>query len=112
MKIIITESQYKKLETKQWLLRRYNLLMSEYKEAIEELDPCKFDTFDKYEKRVIVYIMDGLHHEYYLNDNFDYDGIILYIYCILALYLLTFLILFFTFYILNIIIYLYTISYI
>ena len=74
MKIIITESQYKKLETKQWLLRRYNLLMSEYKEAIEELDPCKFDTFDKYEKRVIVYIMDGLHHEYYLNDNFDYDG--------------------------------------
>ena len=75
MKYIITESQYKKLETRQWLLRRYNLLMSEYKEAIEELDPCKFDTFDKYEKRVIVYIMDGLHHEYYLNDNFDYDGI-------------------------------------
>ena len=74
MKIIITESQYKKLETRQWLLRRYNLLMSEYKEAIEELDPCKFDTFDTYEKRVIVYIMDGLHHEYYLNDNFDYDG--------------------------------------
>ena len=75
MKYIITESQYKKLETRQWLLRRYNLLMSEYKEAIEELDPCKFDTFDKYEKRVIVYIMDGLHHEYYLNDNFDYNGI-------------------------------------
>ena len=75
MKYIITESQYKKLETRQWLLRRYNLLMSEYKEAIEELDPCKFDTFDRYEKRVIIYIMDGLHHEYYLNDNFDYDGI-------------------------------------
>jgi hypothetical protein len=74
MKYIITESQYKKLETRQWLLRRYNLLMSEYKEAIEELDPCKFDTFEKYKKRVIVYIMDGLHHEYYLNDNFDYDG--------------------------------------
>jgi len=74
MKYLITESQYKKLETRQWLLRRYNLLMSEYKEAIEELDPCKFDTFEKYEKRVIVYIMDGLHHEYYLNDNFDYDG--------------------------------------
>ena len=74
MKYIITESQYKKLETRQWLLRRYNLLMSEYKEAIEELDPCKFDTFEKYENRVIVYIMDGLHHEYYLNDNFDYDG--------------------------------------
>jgi hypothetical protein len=74
MKYFITESQYNKLVTKRWLLRRYNLLMSEYEEAIEALDPCFSDTFKKYEERVISYIMDGLHHEYYLWDNFDYDG--------------------------------------
>jgi hypothetical protein len=73
MKIIITESQHKKLEMQQWLLRRYNLLMSEYKEAIEKMDPCNHDDGESYINMVIHYIVDGLHHEYYLVDNFYVD---------------------------------------
>ena len=71
MKIIITESQYKKLEMKQWLLRRHDLLMGEYKEAVDDLNPCKFHNCEDYINRVVSFIMDGLHHEYYLNDGFD-----------------------------------------
>jgi len=71
MKYLITESQYKKLEMKQWLSRRYDLLMSEYDEAVTELDPCNYDESERYVNRAIHYIVDGLHHEYYLNDGFD-----------------------------------------
>jgi hypothetical protein len=70
MKYIITESQNNRL----WLLRRYDLVLHELKESIEGLDPCRFADFDDYEHRLTQYIMDGLHHEFYLMDNFDYEG--------------------------------------
>jgi len=73
MKYIITESQYKKLEMKQWLLRRYDLLMSEYGEAVTEHDPCNYNEGERYVNRVIHYIVDGLHPQYYLVDNFYVD---------------------------------------
>jgi hypothetical protein len=74
MKYIITESQHKKLQMRQWLLRRYDLVMSEYKESVVEMNPCNFNNCEDYINRVVTFIMDGLHHEYYLNDNFDYKG--------------------------------------
>jgi len=73
MKYLITESQHDRLKMKQWLLRRYDLLMSEYGAAVTELDPCNYDESEKYVKRVIHYIVDGLHHEYYLVDGFYVD---------------------------------------
>ena len=67
MKIIITESQHNKLKMKQWLLRRGELFMSEYNEALEDVNPCKHDNSERYVNRVIHHIMDGLHPQFYLN---------------------------------------------
>ena len=75
MKIIITESQHKKLEMRKWLLRRYDLVKSAFKETIDEVNPCRWPTFDLYETFFYSVFMDGLHPEYYLIDNFDYNGI-------------------------------------
>ena len=47
--------------------------MSEYKEAIEKMNPCNHDDGESYINMVIHYTMDGLHLEYYLINNFDYD---------------------------------------
>ena len=73
MKYIITESQNARLNMRQWLLRRHDLLMSEYNQALRETDPCNYDEGERYINRVIHYTMDGLHPEYYLIDNFYYD---------------------------------------
>ena len=73
MKYIITESQHNRLKMQQWLSRRYDLLMSEYDESVTELDPCNYDESERYVNRAIHYIVDGLHHEYYLVDNFYVD---------------------------------------
>ena len=60
---------------RQWLLRRYDLVMRQYKESVGYSNPCKFNNCKDYINRVVVNIMDGLHPEYYLIDNFDYNGI-------------------------------------
>ena len=75
MKYIITESQHKKLQMRQWLLRRYDLVMSEYKESVVEMNPCYFNNCEDYINRVVINLMDSLYHEYYLNDNFDYGAL-------------------------------------
>jgi hypothetical protein len=75
MKIIITESQHKKLQMRQWLLRRYDLVKSAFNDAIDEVNPCRWPTFDLYETFFYSVFMDGLHPEYYLIDDFDYNGI-------------------------------------
>ena len=71
MKIIITESQNNRL----WLLRRYELVKESFDETVSYIDPCKFDSFERYERRFMLSMMDELHPEYYLMDNFDYEGI-------------------------------------
>ena len=71
MKIIISESQY----NKSWVLRRYDLVKNEFEETINYIDPCEFYTFDLYESYFLSVFMDSLHPEYYMIDNFDYDGI-------------------------------------
>jgi hypothetical protein len=73
MKIIITEAQHNKLQMKQWLLRRQELFMGEYGEALRQISPCNHDDSESYISMVIHYTMDGLHFEYYLIDTFDYD---------------------------------------
>jgi hypothetical protein len=71
MKIIITESQNNRL----WLLRRYKLVEDSFEETLDTINPCKFKSFDEYERRFVDVMMDELHPVYYLMDNFDYDGI-------------------------------------
>ena len=73
MRYIITESQYNKLRMRQWLLRRQELFMREYNEALEDVNPCNHDYSERYVNRVIHHIMDGLHPQFYLIDNFDYE---------------------------------------
>ena len=73
MKIIITEAQHNKLQMKQWLLRRQELFMREYAKALRQISPCNHDDVESYINMMIHYTMDGLHPQYYLIDNFDYD---------------------------------------
>jgi hypothetical protein len=73
MKIIITESQHNKLQMKQWLLRRQELFMSEYNDALTQTNPCNHDDSNSYVNRVIHYTMDGLHPHFYQNHDFDYE---------------------------------------
>ena len=73
MKIIITESQHNKLRMRQWVLRRQELFMREYNEVLEDVNPCNHDYSERYVNRVIHYTMDGLHPQFYLIDNFDYE---------------------------------------
>ena len=71
MKIIITESQYNRI----WLLRRYKLVKDSFEESINDVNPCRFKTFEKYESFFYEVFMEILHPVYYLIGDFDYDGI-------------------------------------
>jgi len=83
MKIIITESQYDRLiktPNHIWVLRRYDLVKSAFDETINYLQPpiaspCSFKTFEEYESFFYEVFMDSLHPDYYLFDDFDYNGI-------------------------------------
>ena len=56
MKIIITEAQHNKLQMKQWLLRRQELFMGEYGEALRQISPCNHDDVESY--------IEGIMEEY------------------------------------------------
>lgn len=71
MKYIINESQSNKL----WLLRRYNLVEEAFKETVRYIDPCISNSYDGFEKRFGLYMMDELHPYFYDIEGFDYDGI-------------------------------------
>ena len=78
MKILITESQFERLvktPNHNWVLRRYDLVKSAFKETIDEINVCRWGTFDPYESFFYSVVMDVLHPDYYLLDNFDYNGI-------------------------------------
>jgi len=70
MKFIITESQNNRM----WLLRRYELVEEAFSESAKYIDPCKFNSFDEYEKRFLYYMMDDLHPYFYDIEGFDYKG--------------------------------------
>ena len=73
MKIIITESQYNRI----WLLRRYKLVRDSFDEILMYIkNPCVYDSFEHYERTFVDLMLDELHPEYYLIDNFDYEGMI------------------------------------
>ena len=74
MRYIITESQHR-MVTKQWLLRRIDKVIEQFNDTIELIDPCKYDEYDRYEYQVMSYMVDGLHHEYYLIPHFDIAGL-------------------------------------
>jgi len=71
MIFIITESQ----NNRRWLMRRYDLVMDYLKQNLKDTDPCRFDSFDDYEARILQYTMDDLHHLFYDIEGFDYDGV-------------------------------------
>lgn len=79
MKYIISESQYdrfaKYLPNTLWILRRYEMVKKAFMETSRYLDPCKYDSFDRYEIVFYNHLMDDIHESYYLIDGFDYEGV-------------------------------------
>jgi hypothetical protein len=79
MKYIISESQYdrfaKYLPNTLWILRRYEMVKKAFMETSRYLDPCKYDSFDRYETEFYYSLMDDIHESYYLIDGFDYEGV-------------------------------------
>jgi hypothetical protein len=79
MKYIITEDQYDRIvqsPNRLWILRRYNLIMIAFLVTKNEVNPCRFTNFQKYDTYFYNVLMDGLHQEYYLIDDFDYAGVV------------------------------------
>ena len=79
MKYIITESQYNRISqsyNRLWILRRYNLIKQTSIEVLKYVNPCDFGNFDDYESVFYNHLMDDIHQEYYLIDNFDYAGVV------------------------------------
>jgi hypothetical protein len=78
MKIIITEEQYERVAkspSRLWILRNLPIVEDGLVETINDVNPCRFETFEKYESYFFAVFMDVLHPHYYLIDDFDYDGI-------------------------------------
>ena len=78
MKIIITEKQYDRVAkspSRLWILRNLPIVEDGLVETINDVNPCRFETFDKYESYFFAVLMDVLHPHYYDIDNFDYDGV-------------------------------------
>ena len=78
MKIIITEEQYDRVAknpNRLWLLRHFPLVEAGLVETLDYVNPCKFETYEKYESYFLNVFMDELHPHYYMNDYFDYVGV-------------------------------------
>lgn len=78
MKIIITEEQYDRVaknSNRIWLLRNFTIVKAGLVETFDFVNPCRFETYEKYESHFFNVFMDELHPHYYLIDNFDYDGV-------------------------------------
>lgn len=68
MKIIITESQINNL----WIIRRYSFIKKLLDNATHLVNPCDYETSEKYIVVILSHTMDGLHSEYNMIDDFDY----------------------------------------
>jgi hypothetical protein len=78
MKIIITEEQYERIAkspARLWILRNYPLVEAGLIVIKKCVDPCRFETYEKYEGFFFAVFMDELHPHYYLIDDFDYTGV-------------------------------------
>jgi hypothetical protein len=78
MKIIITEEQYDRIAkspARLWILRNYQLVEDGLIETINDVNTCRFETYEKYESYFFAVFMDVLHPHFYLIDDFDYDGV-------------------------------------
>jgi len=78
MKYIITEDQYDRVvnsTNRLFILRRFDLFRNALKETIKYLNPCTYDSFERYETEFYHSLMDDIHESYYLIDGFDYLGV-------------------------------------
>jgi hypothetical protein len=79
MEYIITESQYDRVaksSNRLWILRRYDMVKKTSIEVLKYVNPCKFNNFNDYESVFYNHLMDDIHQEYYLIDDFDYAGVV------------------------------------
>jgi|688.fasta_scaffold661738_1 hypothetical protein len=79
MKYIITEDQYERIAyspNRLWILRRYDMIKKSFMETLKWVDPCRFDSIERYEAEFYHSLMDDIHESYYLIDGFDYNGVI------------------------------------
>ena len=78
MKIIITEEQYDRVvknSNRIWLLRNFPIVKTGLVETLDSVNPCRFETYEKYESFFFNVFMDELHPHFYLFDDFDYVGV-------------------------------------
>lgn len=78
MEYIITESQYDRMiqsSNRLWILRRYEMVRNAFMGTLKYVDPCKYDSFERYETEFYHTLMDDIHESYYLIDGFDYNGV-------------------------------------
>ena len=78
MKIIITEEQYERVAknpSRLWILRNLPIVEDGLVETLDFVNPCRFETYEKYESHFLNVFMDELHPHYYLIDYFDYEGV-------------------------------------
>jgi hypothetical protein len=78
MKYIITEDQYDRLvnsSNRLWILRRYKLVRNAFTESLKLVEPCMYDSFERYEAGFYHSLMEDIHESYYLIDGFDYLGV-------------------------------------
>ena len=74
----MTEEQYDKYvnnEVNRWIRRRYQIVKEGFIETSNFVNPCKFETYERYESYFFNVFMDELHPHYYLQENFDYEGL-------------------------------------
>jgi hypothetical protein len=51
------------------------MVRKSFMETLKYLNPCKYDSFERYETEFYHNLMDDIHESYYLIDGFDYNGV-------------------------------------
>jgi hypothetical protein len=52
------------------------MVRNAFMETLEYVNPCKYNSFEQYETVFYNHLMDDIHEEYYLIDDFDYAGVV------------------------------------
>ena len=52
------------------------MIKKSFMETLKWVDPCSYDSIERYEAEFYHSLMDDIHESYYLIDGFDYNGVI------------------------------------
>ena len=51
------------------------MIKKSFMETLKWVDPCNYDSIERYEAEFYHSLMDDIHESYYLIDGFDYLGV-------------------------------------